>query len=150
MRLTNVLYLVVASVLAGGCASVPMSSEPLDAEGKEFTTAPGHASIYVYRGSGTGTAVIFEVLLDGRIAGFLATNTYLLLSVSPSQHTLIVKSSENAQQHKILAETRKQYFFKVSPSLGMLRATVHSQPVDQEEGRRDVIHTKRAEATTYE
>lgn len=150
MRLINALYLVVPFVLAGGCASVPMTSEPLDAEGKQFAPAPGKASIYVYRGSGPGTAVIFDALLDGRVAGSLATNTYLLLSVSPSQHTLIVRSDENSQQQKVLAEAGKQYFFKVSPDMGWIRARARLQSVDEEEGRRGVMGTKRAEATTYE
>jgi hypothetical protein len=127
-----------------------MTSEPLDAEGKQFVAVPGKANIYVYRGSGLGTAVLFEAILDGRVAGSLAPNTYLLLSVSPGQHMLIVKSDENSQQQKIVAEAGKQYFFKVSPDLGWIRARVLLQPADEQEGRRGVSGTKRAEATTYE
>ena len=50
----------------------------------------------------------------------------------------------------ILSHIYKQYFFKVSPALGWVRARVLLQPVSEDEGRLGVIAAKRAEAMTYE
>ena len=151
MRRMSAIYLLVCVVLLVGCASVPMTSESLDAEGKKFIPEPGTASIYVYRGTGPiGTAVLFETILDGRVVGSLAPGTYQLLTVSPGQHTLVVHAQENVQQQKVLAEAGRTYFFRASTDIGLVSARVYLQPVDEQEGRRGVIGTRRSEATAYE
>ena len=140
----------ISSTLVGGCASVPMTSESLDMEAKKFIPDQDKASIYVYRGAGLGTAVLFQTILDGRVVGSLAPNTYQLLSVSPGQHTVTVTSQENTQQQKVLAEAAKTYYFRVTVDMGWITARVLLQPVTEEEGRRGVVASKRAETTSYE
>jgi len=140
----------ISSMLLGGCASVPMTSDSLDVAGKKFIPDPEKASIYVYRGFGPGFAGLFQTTLDGRIVGSLAPNTYQLLSVLPGQHTVAVSSLANVQQQKVVAEAAKSYYFEVTVRMGWVTGSTHLRPVTEEEGRRGVIAAKRAETTSYE
>ena len=144
--------LVTAFLLLSGCASSPMAPESLDAEAKQFATPPpGKANIYVYRESFFfGAAVPFQAVLDGRIAGSLAANTYLLVSVPVGQHALMVTAYENSQLERITAETGRRYFFKAVAVPGLVSPRVALEPVNEQEGRRGVLGTKRGESVTYE
>ncbi|MEZ6243599.1 MAG: DUF2846 domain-containing protein [Phycisphaerales bacterium] len=150
MRKHCLLACVLATALLGGCASVPMTSASLDSEAKNFTPEPGKASIYVNRGGGIGTALVFQTVLDGRIVGSLAPHTYQLLSVPPGEHTLAVTSAENVEQMQFTADAGENYFFKVSVSMGWATGHARLEAIDEERGRKQVLSSKRAEATTYQ
>ena len=78
MRKLSSLMLIACSALLVGCASVPMTSAALDSEAKKFIAEHGKANIYVNRGGELGRSSVFPTLLDGRIVGSLAPNTYLI------------------------------------------------------------------------
>lgn len=150
MKKLNLLAIAVGYSLLVGCASVPMTTSSLDSAAKQFAPEPGKASIYINRGGGMGTAIVFQTILDGRIIGALAPHTYQLLSVTPGEHTLAVTGVENVQQQKVIAEAGKNYFFNVSVSMGWVSGHAHLDPVTQEQGRKQVLDSKRADATTYQ
>src|SRR6185503_13049043 len=136
MNKLNLLAITFASALLVGCASVPMTSPSLDADAKKFTPDSGQANIYVYRGGGPGTAVTVQTLLDGRVVGSLAPNTYQLLTVAPGQRVLSTGGgAESVEMQKLQAEPGKNYFFRVSLSMGWAAPRVHMKPMGEDEGR---------------
>lgn len=150
MKNLSLFTLALGSLLIASCASVPMTSASDDAEAKQFTPRPGRGSIYVTRGLGVGSALVFQTILDGRIVGALAPNTYQLLSVPPGQHTLIVTAVENMQQTTFSVQPGKNYFVEVSVSMGFINGHANIQPISDTRGRSQVLSSKRAVATTYQ
>jgi hypothetical protein len=148
MKKFNPLAIAVCGYLLAGCASVPMTSASLDSEAKQFTPKPGMASIYVCRTS-AGGVLKFQTMLDGRPVGGLVSNTYQMLSVPPGKHTVYASSEENVQHHKVMAEAGKNYFFKISVTMGWGSGRALLEPVTEEEGQKLVLSSKRAETTTY-
>ena len=57
---------------------------------------------------------------------------------------------ENVQQEKVTAEAGKNYFFRVSAHMGWMVGRVHIDPINEEQGRKQVIGSKRAETTMYQ
>lgn len=150
MKKLNLLLVAVGCVFLGGCASVPMTSTSLDGEAKRFSPETGKASVYVNRGGGIGTAVTVQTVLDGRIVGSLAPNTYQLLSVSPGERVLSTGAgAENVEQIRFNAEAGRNYFFRVSLAMGWALPRIHLRQIDDEEGRKAVHKSKRAESATY-
>jgi Protein of unknown function (DUF2846) len=150
MKISALLSLIACSALFVGCASVPMASATQDSAAKQFVVEPGKANIYVNRGGGIGTALVFQTVLDGRIVGSLAPNTYQLLVVSPGEHTVTLTGNENAQQQTLTAEAGKNYFFKVSVHMGWIAGRVHIEPISEEQGRAELMSSERAETTSYQ
>ena len=144
------MALLVGSGLLAGCASVPMTSPALDLTAEIFTPESGKASIYVTRSGFTGAALIIQVVLDGRIAGSLAPGTFQLLSVPPGKHIIATIATENIDQHELVAEAGKNYFYRTSLSMGFATGHVHIDPISEEVGHKEVMSSKRAEATTYQ
>ena len=142
---------VVCVGLIAGCASVPMTPSTLDVDAKKFQPEPDKANLYVNRKGGfAGGGVIIQIVLDGRIVGSLAPSTYQLLSVVPGEHVLTTSGQfENAVQVKVNAEQGKNYFFDVGLSMGWTLPHVNLKQTGEEEGRKNVTASKRAEAVSY-
>ncbi len=149
--LRHLALLAFSSAALVGCGTVPIAPANLDSQAKTFTPEPGKASIYVMRGGSIrGYSYVIKTVLDGRLAGSLARDTYQLVSVPPGEHDITVTSSENEQRQKLTAEAGKNYFFKVSVAMGWMAPRVHIEAASEEEGRRQVSGSKRAETTTYQ
>lgn len=151
MKKLTLLILMAGSVFLAGCASVPMTDVSQDSVAKTFQPEAGKAGIYLNRkGAFVGGAVLVQTVLDGRIVGSIAPNTFQLLSVAPGDHYLTTSGQfENAVQAKVNAEAGKNYFFDVSLGMGFAQAHVNLKQIGEEEGKKDVIASKRAEAVTY-
>lgn len=149
MKKLNLLVIAVFILLLFGCTSVPMTNSSLDSVAKQFNPEPGKASIYINRGRGIGSQFVIQTVLDGRIVGALAPYTYQLLSVTPGEHTLATTGARDVQQQKLKVEAGKNYFFEVSISMGWSSISTHFNPVTEEQGRAQVLYSKRADATIY-
>lgn len=146
MKHLPLVLMLIAGALLAGCASVPMAPESLDAQAKTFTPIPGQANIYVVRGGGIGTALAFQVVLDGRIVGSLAPHTFVLVSVPPGEHVVEVTGAENVQQQRLVTEAGRNYFFKMSVHMGWASGRPHLEPMSDADGRSEVSAQKLAEA----
>ena len=144
------LALIACSVLFVGCVSVPMTSAALDSEAKKFAVETDKANIYVNLTSSIDTGPMIQIVLDGRVVGSLSPNTYQLLNVSPGEHTVTVIGAENVRQQKLTVEAGKNYFLKVSAHMGWNAARVNLEPLNEEQGREEVMNSKRAETTNYQ
>jgi hypothetical protein len=126
-----------------GCASVPMGEPALDSEMKRFGTMPDMSRIYIYRNEVVGAAIKMTVMVDGRVIGATAANTYLVAEVPAGAHT-IASDAENLTMLKIDAQPGKNLFVwqEVKMGFGYARSQLHL--VNDSEGREGVLETKLA------
>lgn len=141
----RVFYFVPALLLLllSGCASVPMTSEALDAEAKTFVAKPDKSSIYLYRNETFGGAILMTTTLDGKVAGQTGPKTYFLWEVAPGKHE-ITSVGENTVKLEFDTEPGKTYYVwqEIKMGLWMARSLLHL--VDEEAGQAGVNECKRA------
>jgi len=152
MKKLNILAIAVGSFLLAGCATAPMTSASSDAEAKQFKPDPGMASIYIFRNFALetlGNANDYKTMLDGRFTGVLAPGTYQLLTVPPGEHVLSLAGSH---EDKVTVEAGKNYFFKITYPVAMRLVfgdVFNFESVSEEQGRKEILNLRRAEATSY-
>lgn len=152
--------LVLVGSLVAGCAvvptaTVPMASVRLDRQAKTFSPRPGKANIYVYRRGVVGSAVMLQVLVDGRYAGLLARDTFQTLSVAPGRHTVEIVAVPGMPpitepDARIVVSAGEDYFFAVRMHLGLTKANVKLAAIGQAQGRRTVSSLGLAETAAEE
>ena len=91
-----------------------------------------------------GFAAIFQVVVDGKIKGALAYNTYLLFQEDPGKHTVAVLTGENMQAVTLDAEAGHNYFLEVGAKMGWMSPRAWIEPLDGEKGREAVLQTSMA------
>lgn len=143
---------LAAFLLLSGCAAtVEMATPELDQAAKTYVPPEGKANIYVTRKDQfTGSAVLFQVVVDGRMLGAIAPGTYHMMSVDPGRHVVAATSMENQTSQKIEAEAGHCYFFEVTPKTGWMAARVDVQPMSETEGRAAVAENSMAEGFEFE
>ena len=143
---------VAAVLLISGCAAtVEMATPELDQAAKTYVPPEGQANIYVTRKDQfTGSAVLFQVVVDGRMLGAIAPGTYHMMSVEPGRHIVAATSMENQASQKIEAEAGHCYFFEVTPKAGWMAARVDVQPMTEAEGRTAVTENSLAEGFEFD
>jgi hypothetical protein len=151
MKKFQILCAVTALLLAGCTVPIPLPQKtPLapaaaDAEGKRFAPPAGKANIYVARTSIVGSRYRFGVLLDGKAAGLVALDTYLLLQVDAGPHRIGVTTPENQYAVDVDAREGQSYFFEAVSRTGFAYANAELRPLADAEGRRVVLQTRRAD-----
>ncbi len=144
--LKTVAVVAVSLLLISCAATVPVMTDEYDAQAEAFEPKQGEANIYVVRdGSFAGSAVLFQIMLDGKIKDSVAPGTYLLLEVNGGPHTVAVMTRENVDRVRLEARAGSNYFIEVEPKMGWLAARVILTEIDASKGRRLVIEGKRAE-----
>ena len=89
--------LLTASLMLGGCASVPMSGPAADAEGKRFDPPPaGQSALYLYRSSLPGSEVAFSLADNQQPIGSLANKTWIRVEVAPGRHVITCAAPSHA------------------------------------------------------
>jgi len=131
--------------LLAGCASVPTADPALDAAAKALTPPAGMGSIYVCRGGGVGTALRFQLAVDGLTKGALAPGTYQWITVAPGEHSIVASGSENSAEVKVTVEAGKNYFFRMGVNMGVMTGRVRLDPIPEDEGRERVAKSKLAD-----
>jgi hypothetical protein len=122
-----------------------MTPESLDVEAKRFVVAQDRSNIYVVRTLGIAP-LVFQVSVDGRMIGSVAPGTYHLVSAPPGEHTVAAFSQENQEQVKLTTQAGKNYFVEVSRRMGWVSPRVSLTQVADEEGRKMVQESQRAES----
>jgi hypothetical protein len=122
--------LAVLAALATACASVPRATPEADASAKEFRTTPGKANLYVFRDESFGGAVRMTVLLDGKLLGDTAANTFLLAAVDPGKHALVSKT-ENDANLEFVAEAGKNVYVWQEVKMGVWSARSQLSVMDE-------------------
>jgi hypothetical protein len=126
-----------------GCASVPQSSDTDDRLAKQFSPPSDKANIYVFRRARLhGVVHQVQILFDGRVVGATASGTYLLLTVSPGDHT-VSSLTESIVSLPLKTEAGNSYFVKQEIlSGGWARPPTELKLVANEEGKAEVLKCK--------
>ena len=135
---------LVLVVLTSGCASVPMASPERDAAAKTFTVKPDKANIYVYRNEMLGAAIKMPLVLNGKLVADISAGTYLLLEVSPGDHTIVSKT-ENDSTLTLTAAAGRNYFIWQEAKMGLFSPRSELQLVDEAIGKVGVAECKLVE-----
>ena len=150
LRAGSVLTIVLAAglMLLGCAATVPLAPATADLAAKSFKRSQDKASIYVARkgGSLVGPEVLFKVSLDGEVRGRIAAGTYFLFKEDPGTHTVAAIGLENEDFVTLETEAGKNYFLSIQAKFGLLSARTAIERLDNAEGRKFVLATKRAAA----
>ncbi len=145
LRRVFVFGVIVAAVIASGCASVPMASSEMDTAAKSFAVKPGKANIYVFRNESMGAALRMTLVMDGKLVGSTAAKTYVLLEVDPGNHTLISKT-ENDSTLTVSTAAGRNYFVWQEVKMGAFSARSALQLVDEAKGKAGVAECKLIQA----
>lgn len=132
--------IVLVSLLATGCASVPMATQDSDAQAKQFRVSSGKSRIYVYRNENIGGAMKIVITLDGKVVGSTAPKTYFALDVSPGKHDLSCVA-ENTAPLSVNAPSGKPVFVWQEMKMGALSARCALNLVSDADGRAGVLES---------
>lgn len=150
MKKSIFLALMACSALLAGCVSVPLTSASLDSDAKKFQPEAGKSSMYINRKNAIfGGGVMVQSVVDGRMVGSLAPGTYQLISVAPGEH-IVTTSGQfyGVKQTRVNTEQGKNYFFDISVGIGWITPNINIKRTEEEEGRKCVTASKRAETST--
>lgn len=137
---------ILVMFLAGCAATVDLAAPEEDLAAKSFVPGEGEANIYVTRKDQfTGSAVLFQLVVDQRVIGGIAPGTYHLVRVEPGHHTISVTTSENQSVEEVDAVAGRNYFFEVEPRMGWIAARAEVEPLSEEEGRAAIAENALAE-----
>ena len=108
----------MAAALLGACAA---------ASGPQFSgleaVPSGHGQLHLYRKSALyASAAAYDVALDGKAAGKLFNASYLVLPLTPGEHTVSIdeRGFASTKSFKVNAEAGKRYFAEYDSSRGLL------------------------------
>ncbi|AUB85605.1 DUF2846 domain-containing protein [Candidatus Thiodictyon syntrophicum] len=133
------LIALAASLLAG-CASVPMESTEVSARVKAFKPpSEGNAGLYLYRGSGVGTALKKDIWVDDKCIGESAPNVFFYEEVKGGRaHKISTESEFSPNDLLVRTENGKDYFIRQYIKMGVFVGGANLELVNNEEGKRDV------------
>lgn len=114
----RIAMLVICIFLISGCATGIMVKR--DAK-PEITAKPDSATLVITRDTSFGFAVTFWNYLDGKLIGETTGKTYLVTSVKPGPHYVVV-TTENTAVANIDFQPGKIYFLREGILMGWWRA----------------------------
>jgi len=103
-------------ILSGCAATVPLTSQNLDRQGKSFNPPFSKGNLYIVRGSVFGSGILFQVNVDGKVRGAIAEETYLLVELTPGNHTVSVITEDSSDFTSLNINAGKNYFVEVKPT----------------------------------
>ena len=140
----RILISAMLAMTLVGCATVNMGDAKQDASLKTFTVAPDKSAVYIYRNEGFGAAVKMDVLVDGKMIGQTAAQTYLYKELSPGKHTITSKA-ENDSTLEIDAKMGTLQYIWQEVKMGILYARNQLTVVSEDVGKKGVLESKLAE-----
>jgi len=138
--LVAISFFVIFSSL-GCAASVPMATKEQDIAAKKFTSPASGSRIYLFRDETFGYAISMPVVLDGKVVGGTAAQTYFMWNVTPGQHQ-IQSLTENISAVTLDTSAGKTYFVWQEVKMGFAQARSDLQVVDEVRGRKSVAQCK--------
>jgi len=138
--LKRLSLIALAASLFAGCASVPMESTEASARVKAFQPpSEGNAGLYIYRGSGVGTALKKDIWVDDKCIGESAPNVFFYEEVKGGrEHKVSTESEFSPNDLLVRTENGKDYFIRQYIKMGVFVGGANLELVNNEEGKRDV------------
>lgn len=148
IKLNAILAVVTLGILSS-CATAPMATKQMDLEAKAFSPPQGKANVYVLRPAVAGSAIAFQVTLDGVRMGTMTSGRYLMKSVEPGTHTAEVFTNESADATQFQAVAGEMYFFVTEPKMGWASARAGLKQINTEKGKAKVRGLSRSLSIQY-
>ncbi|MFI3219137.1 MAG: DUF2846 domain-containing protein [Methylococcales bacterium] len=144
--LKKIIFIVLASSLFAGCASVPMESKTVSAKAKSFSPpSDGNAGLYIYRSSGAGTALKKDIWVDNKCIGESAPNVFFYEEVKGNaEHKISTESEFSPNDLLLKTENGKNYFIKQYLKLGVFVGGANLELVNEKEGKEDISELEMA------
>jgi hypothetical protein len=117
------------------CVSAPEADPATERAAKAFAPIPGKAQLYIVRPSSFGTAVLYQVAIDGRLLGSLPGETFLLATLEPGSHVVSFTNATSQENTTLQLEPGKNYFLRVGMHPGSMSNRARTKLVDEQEGR---------------
>ena len=136
--------IIVVAISLAACASAKLATPEQDAAAKQFSPETGKSNIYIYRNAGTPISTQISISIDGKQAGNLDTDTYIIHSVPPGRH-IVTAHAENRDTTELITKEGKDYFIWLEARLGVLTNHAHFHPVSEEQGKAGVSACKLVE-----
>jgi hypothetical protein len=102
----------------------------------QLTIPPDRARIYVVRRGVVGTAILFQVAIDGQTVGSLPTRSFLSEEIRPGRHNVSIFAPGNQETVIIAADAGRAYFIKTELSKTSFATKAVLETIDETEGRR--------------
>lgn len=123
--LKSSLLLVVLAIVLCSCAGTSrymVASEPV------VKPEEGKALVYVFRPSGMGFAINFQIWDGDKFIGLSQAKSYFQYMADPGKHTFMA-IAENKAFIEADLEAGKEYYLTTGPRVGGWKARVSFQPV---------------------
>jgi Protein of unknown function (DUF2846) len=134
------IFVLTASLLITGCASVGMATKEESAKAKEFNQpSPGNAGVYIYRNSFVGKALKKDILIDGKCIGESAPDVFFYAEVEGGKTYKIDTESEfSPNTLELLMAAGKNYFVRQFIKMGVFVGGAGLEQVSDEQGKKDI------------
>lgn len=145
---------IALALLAGtfitGCASVPMEGKDESQKAKSFSLPPADsAGLYIYRGSGPGTVLKKDVLVDGKCIGETAPNMFFYeLVKGGEEHKIATESEFSPNVLTLKTEGGKNYFIQQYIKMGVFVGGANLEVVSEEKGKKALTKLELAKKGT--
>lgn len=112
-----------------------------DTKAKDFSPAPGKASLYIYRNESFGFAVPMTVTVNGKTLGQTVAQTYFRLDLAPGKYN-IESHVEDVSSLILTVDAERNYFVWQEVKMGLWTARSLLQQVDEITRRAGVMECK--------
>ena len=140
--------ITLTSSLFVGCASVPMESEEASNKLKAFTSPDnGDAGLYIYRGSGAGTALKKDIWVNDECVGQSAPNVFFYKEVEGDREYKISTESEFSPNDLMVeVKSGRNYFIEQYIKFGVFVGGANLELVSEEEGKKNISELQLAKS----
>lgn len=128
----KIAFIAVVVSLFSGCASVPMASQALSDQAKQFNPPPeGKAGLYIYRDSNFGSLLKKDIWVDGECVGESAPKVFFYKAVAGDKdHTISTESEFSPNALKISTKSGINYFIRQHIKFGVFVGGANLEVVD--------------------
>lgn len=130
-------FIVFASSLFAGCASVPLESPEASAQAKQFATpAANNAGIYIFRRGGLGKGLKKTIWIDEQCIGETAPETFFYKEVpGGKEYTLATESEFSPNKLSVKTAPGQLYFFEQAIKMGVFVGGAKLKAATEAEGK---------------
>lgn len=142
------LFVIAASFLVTGCASVNMAPKEESAKAKQFNPpSANNAGLYVYRNSFVGKALKKDIWIDGKCLGESAPDVFFYTEVAGGKSVKVSTESEFSPNDLMLnVDSGKNYFVRQYIKMGAFVGGAGVELIPEQQGKTDVAQLEMAKA----
>jgi len=138
-KLILVFFALVAATILSGCATTGAAFVPVE------DVPEGQALVYVYRvPSFTGSAISYDVKVDGEIIGKMKNGAYFYTTVAPGSYVISAKT-ESEYTLNADFEAGETYYIRGGITVGLLVGRPKLELVFPATGEKEITDCKMEE-----